>query len=78
MREPLSAVRRADAVIEIEAGRGAAAAQGASSAIQHSIAAHPRLLRAALRPRALVSPAGGAARWTEVPLSLMGRARGRG
>jgi tetraacyldisaccharide 4'-kinase len=72
MREPLSAVRRADAVIEIEAGRGAAAAQGASSAIPRSIAAHPRLLRAALRPRALVSPA-GAARWTEVPLSLMGR-----
>jgi len=72
MREPLSAVRRADAVIEIEAGRGAAA-QGASSAIPSSITAHPRLLRAALRPRALVSPAGAVARWTEVPLSLMGR-----
>jgi tetraacyldisaccharide 4'-kinase len=72
MREPLSAVRRADAVIEIEAGRGAAP-QGASSAIPSSITAHPRLLRAALRPRALISPAGAVARWTEVPLSLMGR-----
>jgi tetraacyldisaccharide-1-P 4'-kinase len=60
-------------VIEIEAGRGSAAAQGAPAAIPSSITAHPSLLRAALRPRALVSPAGAAARWTEVPLSLMGR-----
>jgi tetraacyldisaccharide 4'-kinase len=73
MREPLSAVRRADAVIEIEASRGGAAAQGAPAAIPSSITAHPSLLRAALRPRALVSPTGAAARWTEVPLSLMGR-----
>jgi tetraacyldisaccharide 4'-kinase len=72
MREPLSAKRRADAVIEIEAGRGAATPD-TSAAIPHSIAAHPRVLRAALRPRALVSPAGAATRWTEMPLSLMGR-----
>src|ERR1700674_2757680 len=40
-REPLSAKRRADAVIEIEAGRGAATPD-TSAAIPHSIAAHPR------------------------------------
>src|ERR1700726_3683543 len=45
MREPLSAVRRADAVIEIEAGRGGAAAQGAPAGIPSSITAHPNLLR---------------------------------
>jgi tetraacyldisaccharide 4'-kinase len=69
MREPLRAARRADAVIAID-GAGAERAWGA---IPRSIAAHPRLLRATLRPRALVSPAGAAARWTEVPGSLMGR-----
>jgi tetraacyldisaccharide 4'-kinase len=71
MREPLGAARRADAVIAIGAGR--ASAERASGAIPRSIAEHPRLLRATLRPRALVSPAGAAGRWIEGPLSLMGR-----
>ena len=73
MREPLGAARRADAVIAIDTGRAGAAAEGASDAIPGSIAEHPRLLRASLRPRALVSPAATAGRWIEVPLSLMGR-----
>lgn len=71
MREPVRAAQRADAVILIGAGR--AAGESASEAIPLSIAAHPRLLRATLRPRALVSPAGAAVRWIETPLSLMGR-----
>jgi tetraacyldisaccharide 4'-kinase len=69
MREPLRAARRADAVIVICESR----AEGAAEAIPSAIAEHPRLLRAALRPRALVSPAGVAARWSETSLSLMGR-----
>ncbi len=72
MREPLRAARRADAVIAIDAG-GVAAAGRSAGAIPRSIAEHPRLLRATLRPRALVSPASAAARWTEMPGSLMGR-----
>lgn len=71
MREPLRAARRADAVILIGAGR--TAGELVSEAIPRSIAEHPCLLRATLRPRALVSPAGAGARWTETPLSLMGR-----
>jgi tetraacyldisaccharide 4'-kinase len=71
MREPLGAAQRADAVIAVGAGR--AAAEPASEALPRSIAEHPRLLRATLRPRALISPASAAARWTETPLSLMGR-----
>ena len=73
MREPLRAARRADAVIAIDTGRAGAAAGRASGAIPRSIAEHRRLLRATLRPRALVSSAGAAGRWTEGPLSLMGR-----
>jgi len=69
MREPLGAARRADAVIAIGGGRAGAA----SGAIPRAVATHPCLLRATLRPRALVSPASAAARWTEGPLSLMGR-----
>jgi len=69
MREPLGAARRADAVIAIGEGRAGAA----SGPILRAVAQHPCLLRATLRPRALVSPAGAAARWTEGPLSLMGR-----
>jgi tetraacyldisaccharide 4'-kinase len=72
MREPARAARRADAVVLIGAGR-AAGESVSEAAIPRNIAAHPRLLRATLRPRALVSPAGAAVRWTETPLSLMGR-----
>jgi tetraacyldisaccharide 4'-kinase len=71
MREPLRAARRADAVVAIDGARAGAAVE--HGAIPRSIAEHPRLLRAALRPRALVSPASAAARWTEMPGSLMGR-----
>ncbi len=73
MREPLRAARRADAVIAVDADGAGAAAERASVAVPRAIAAHPRLLRATLRPRALVTPAGAAARWVEGPLSLMGR-----
>jgi len=73
MREPLRAAQRADAVIVNDGGRAGAAAERAWGAIPRSIAEHPRLLRATLRPRALVSPANSAARWTEMPESLMGR-----
>jgi tetraacyldisaccharide 4'-kinase len=72
MREPLGAARRADAVIAIDMGRAGAVANR-DGAIPRSIAEHPRLLRAALRPRALVSPTASAGRWIESPLSLMGR-----
>jgi tetraacyldisaccharide 4'-kinase len=72
MREPLAAARRADAVIAVDAG-GAIAAAERAPAIPRSIAEHPRLLRATLRPRALVSPAAAGGRWSEGPLSLMGR-----
>ncbi|MGA8057174.1 MAG: tetraacyldisaccharide 4'-kinase [Candidatus Binataceae bacterium] len=72
MREPLGAARRADAVIAIDGGR-AGAAERTSGAIPRSIAEHPRLLRATLRPRALISPSGSGGRWIEGPLSLMGR-----
>ena len=72
MREPLAAARRADAVIAIDAG-GAIAAAERAPAIPRSIAEHPRLLRATLRPRALVSPSAAGGRWIEGPLSLMGR-----
>jgi len=73
MREPLRAARRADTVVAIDGGRAGAAAEHAAGAIPRPIAEHPRLLRATLRPRALVSPASAAARWTEMPGSLMGR-----
>ncbi|HVB83209.1 MAG TPA: tetraacyldisaccharide 4'-kinase [Candidatus Binataceae bacterium] len=73
LREPPRAARRADAVIAIDAGRAGGATRRPGEAIPRSIAEHPCLLRATLRPRALVSPAGAAARWTETPLSLMGR-----
>ena len=72
MREPLAAARRADAVIAIDAG-GAIGAAERAPAIPRSIAEHPRLLRATLRPRALISPSGPGGRWIERPLSLMGR-----
>jgi tetraacyldisaccharide 4'-kinase len=72
MREPLAAARRADAVIAVDAGRAFGAAERAP-ALPRSIAEHPRLLRATLRPRALISPSGPGGRWIEGPLSLMGR-----
>jgi tetraacyldisaccharide 4'-kinase len=73
MREPLGAARRADAVIAIDAGHADVAGERPSVAIPVSIAEHPRLLRATLRPRALISPSGPGGRWIEGPLSLMGR-----
>jgi tetraacyldisaccharide 4'-kinase len=73
MREPLRAARRADAVIAIDGDRAGAAAGRAGGAVPPAIAAHPRLLRATLKALALVTPASAAARWTETPLSLMGR-----
>ena len=72
MREPLAAARRADAVIAVDAGRAFGAAERAP-ALPRSIAEHTRLLRATLRPRALISPSGPGGRWIEGPLSLMGR-----
>jgi tetraacyldisaccharide 4'-kinase len=73
MREPVRAARRADAVIAIELGHTGAEAERTLGAIPRPVAEHPRLLRATLRPRALVAPASAAARWTEMPDSLMGR-----
>jgi tetraacyldisaccharide 4'-kinase len=72
MREPLAAARRADAVIAIDTVRAMPAAERART-IPRSIAEHPHLLRAILRPRALVSPTAAGGRWKEMPLSLMGR-----
>lgn len=72
MREPQRAARRADALIVIQAD-GAVALDRAAGAAPDSLEDHPCVLRAALRPRALVAPAGAAARWSEMPLSLMGR-----
>jgi tetraacyldisaccharide 4'-kinase len=73
MREPLRAARRADAMITVNTDSAGATAERGSGAIPRVIAKHPHLLRATLKPRALVSPAGTAARWSETPLSLMGR-----
>jgi tetraacyldisaccharide 4'-kinase len=66
MREPVSAARRTDAVILIEPASG-----GASAPLPPALAAHPCVMRAALRPRALVqaAPAG----WSEGPAALPGR-----
>jgi tetraacyldisaccharide 4'-kinase len=73
MREPLAAARRADAVIVIEpAGIGAPEANGGGAPLPPALSAHPLLLRAALRPRSLVGPSGGAG-WTEMPAALTGR-----
>jgi tetraacyldisaccharide 4'-kinase len=65
MREPLSAARRADALISVKGG-------GTRSGSAAMVFDHRLRLDASLRPRALVSPAPGA-RWTEHPLALMGR-----
>ncbi len=74
MREPLQAASRADAVIAVDADAASSAARaGVAAALPRALAEHPRLMRAALRPRALVTPAAGAARWAEMPLALMGR-----
>ena len=72
MREPLRAAGRADAVVAVD-GTLAGSAAGEQGAIPRSIAEHPHVMRATLRPRALVSPANAAARWAEIPGSLMGR-----
>ena len=72
MREPLCAVRRADAMIVIQTS-APAAANPRFEAIPRSIKDNPCVLRATLRPRALVAPAGTAPRWTETPLVLTGR-----
>lgn len=71
MREPLSAARRADAMILVESPDGAAA-RLASAALASALGAHPIVLRATLRPRALVSP-GGQTRWSETSAALTGR-----
>jgi len=74
MREPIRATSRADAVIAVDADGSASAARGRiAAAMPRAVAEHPRLMRASLRPRALVTPAAGAARWAEMPLALMGR-----
>ncbi|HLK86622.1 MAG TPA: tetraacyldisaccharide 4'-kinase [Candidatus Binataceae bacterium] len=75
MREPLHAASRADAVIAVaaDAASSAAARGGVAPALPRALAEHPHLMRASLRPRALVTPAAGAARWAEMPLALMGR-----
>jgi tetraacyldisaccharide 4'-kinase len=65
MREPLSAARRADALIAVND----VGLQPGSAATMFD---HPFRLGASLKPRALVSPAPGA-RWTEHPLALIGR-----
>jgi tetraacyldisaccharide 4'-kinase len=73
MREPLGAARRADAVIAIDTARAGAAYGTEPAALPRAVAQHRLLLRATLRPRALVAPASTAERWTEGPLALMGR-----
>jgi tetraacyldisaccharide-1-P 4'-kinase len=74
MREPIGAASRADAVIAVDADGSAAAVRGRiAAAMPRAVAEHPRLMRASMRPRALVTPAAGAARWAEMPLALMGR-----
>ena len=74
MREPVRAAARADAVIAIDAdGSASAAAHAGVAALPRALAGHPHLMRASLSPRALVTPAAGAARWAEMPLALMGR-----
>ncbi len=72
MREPPSAARRADAVILIESDHGASAADHTRVPLPSSLSAHPQLLRATLRPCALVAPAGPAG-WSEAPAALTGR-----
>jgi tetraacyldisaccharide 4'-kinase len=66
MREPASAARRADAVILIETPGGVD-----SATLPHALAAHPCVMRAALKPRALVQA--GPTGWSETPAALTGR-----
>jgi tetraacyldisaccharide 4'-kinase len=67
MREPLGAIDRADAVILITADSG-----DAGLAPRHRAAIEKRpLMRAAIKPSALVRPAAG--EWIEAPLELRGR-----
>lgn len=66
MREPISAARRADAVILIGAAGG-----GDSVPLPRALSAHPCMMRATLSPRALVQA--GPAGWSEAPAALTGR-----
>lgn len=68
LRERLSALRRADAVVLLETGVEASCAP---DVIALAEAARVPVYRAALRPRALVRAA--AQRWQELPLALGGR-----
>lgn len=66
MREPIGAVRRANAVILIEPAPG-----GPSAPLPREITNHRCVMRAELRPRALVE--GGQAGWIETSPTLTGR-----
>jgi tetraacyldisaccharide 4'-kinase len=67
MREPISAVRRADAIILISSGgRGSALLP-----LEVKILESRALLHASLRPRVLIASENGS--WRELPLTLAGR-----
>jgi tetraacyldisaccharide 4'-kinase len=66
MREPLSAIRRADAVVLLSSG-----GESRLSARQLRRIERRRVIRGVLRPRALVHSTHG--RWREAPLALAGR-----
>jgi len=67
MREPLSAARRADAVVLI----GRDHAPGSLTPAQRAKLERPNLFHATLRPRCLVHAEMG--RWHETPLAIVGR-----
>lgn len=67
MREPARAARRAGAVILVDTAPGG----GPSAPLPHALADHPRVIRATLRPRALVQAGPGG--WSETPAALTGR-----
>jgi tetraacyldisaccharide 4'-kinase len=72
MREPVSAARRADAVILIESSPDAPTSDHLEISLPSVLGAHGQLLRATLRPSALVAP-GGTAGWLQAPPALTGR-----
>lgn len=67
MREPISAIGRADAIVMINPGAGVSALQ--PSEVKR-LSAH-LIIRATVKPRALVVPEQGV--WRETPLPLAGR-----
>lgn len=69
LREWLAALRRADALVLLDAGNGS---EGAPGAVALAEAARVPVYRAALRPRALVR-AVAPGQWQELPLALGGR-----